>query len=207
MAAALCVAVAAPACKADESERAGDDATSRLRLRGAAGHSAWQLALLGTPAPPDRIWIRVGTDDWEERRGVAFQLTLDTPPTVLAVKYEIGGRVHGPFVVPFDPDQLYLDSTKDALDALRLGWAQWSGDSVDFGLVGMSACDLARIDYGFDGEPNTSLALPRCNRREPWAEPWDRVIPADPGAKEVVVQLTFRDGEKTDVVRIRRPTG
>ncbi len=134
-------------------------------------------------------------------------------PTVLHVKYvDAHGGEHGPYDVPFDPDVQMLEGTKNVLEMTKNSWLAF-GDQ-DSGKVLLYFTHLlswragvAEIHYALDADtPETSFPVPAVDPKNPNAiGPDDQVyVEVPPETRYATVQVTFRDGTTSDVVKITR---
>jgi hypothetical protein len=140
-----------------------------------------------------------------------FMLKASTGKTTVHVKYtDVGGEMRGPFALPFDPDQALFDSQKKMLDMTRNSWVAFRDFNgkvlVYFTQLLTSRCALQKISYGINSQATPSaFPMPTCNPKDPYAVGDGKIYIEAPGdSRFLTVQLTFKDGSKSEAIRIDR---
>jgi hypothetical protein len=198
---------------------------SPVSLATSRNNAGWMLTL--TIAEPAReIRVRVGeTGDYESTGfvpGVTSPAGYPMPRptfelqraerTTIHVKYrDLRDREQGPFALPFDPDAQLVQGIKGILDVTRSSWLafrDFDGKVLLYftHLLSYRAA-LAEIRYGVDVEsPDRTFAFGAADPRNPYAVDTDAPIwievPA--GTRYATVQVAFKDGTRSGVVRIER---
>ncbi len=142
----------------------------------------------------------------------SIELPPDAARAVIQVKYkDPRDREHGPYEVVFDPEVMLLESTKSALELTRNSWLSfrdYDGKVLLYFTPLLSyRSALSEIRYGLDTDtPDKTFAFSPADPRQPYA-----VDPDDPlwltvpeTTRYAVVQLTYKDGTRSEVVTIRR---
>jgi hypothetical protein len=188
-------------------------------------NSDWMVHL-NMPEEPSEVRYRVGligpfvptdpTGSVDQRTGrkyvsTDFTLPLDTPTTTLFILYrDVLGHEAGPFPIPFDPHAIILSQARETLDAPNSGWAIFTTgttkDWVYFNTPLYTRCAIAKLEYGFNGPPDTHFPLPPCDFRDPSSSPADAqsAVKMEPEVRMVSVRITFIDG-KVETRNFRRP--
>lgn len=188
-------------------------------------NSDWMVHL-NMPEEPSEVRYRVGnvghfiptesTGSVDQRTGrkyvsTDFTLPLDTPATTLSVTYrDVARREAGPFPISFDPHAIILQQARETLDAPNSDWAIFTTgttkDWVYFNTPLYTRCAIAKLEYGFNGTPDTHFPLPPCDFRDPSGSPADAqsAVKMAPEVRMVSVRITFIDG-KIETRNFRRP--
>jgi hypothetical protein len=130
----------------------------------------------------------------------------NTPPNTLEVRYtDIHGTMRGPFPLTFDPAGETLRGAKRELELTKSAWARFGtgvhANRLYFSHLAAYREAIAEVRYAIDQEaPSITFPLP---------DPADGDsvqfhIDVPPAARFAVVQVTFRDGSQSDVVRCER---
>ena len=125
--------------------------------------------------------------------------------TELEVIYtDVRGQPQGPFQLLLDRQQELIRDARRKLDLTRHAWVRWSaaGDRVYFTHLAAYREALQDVRYATEGDlPHISYELPDLAKG-----PVDRPSePVPPETRSIVIQLTFRDGTQSEIVRIDRP--
>lgn len=142
----------------------------------------------------------------------AVELPLDAPRTELEVRYvDARGRDRGPFPLVFDPAAQVVVGAKRALDMTKSSWLSfrdYDGKVLLYftGLLSYRAA-FEEIRYGVDVEtPDRKLPFSPADPKNPYAVNTDDLlyleVPA--GTKFATVQLRYKDGTTTEIVKIKR---
>ncbi len=142
--------------------------------------------------------------------------SVEIPPNQIGKRIEVryrDGRDQwvGPFPIIFNPTSELVRENKDILDRFRNAWIAFSGDGklVYFTHLMSYRCAIESVAYGFENEPlERKFALPPCDEANPYAIPSSArpYVTAPRPVKGVRVQITWRDGTKTEVVDFDRAT-
>jgi hypothetical protein len=140
-----------------------------------------------------------------------FEL-VDAARTTIDIRYtDPRGRELGPFSFPFDPDAEMLKSVRSILDMTKSSWVafrDWDGKVlVYFSHLLSYRAALKEIRYGVDVEtPDRTFAFPPADPKNPYAVDTDAPIwiEVPEATRFVTVQVTFSDGEASEVVRVKR---
>jgi tetratricopeptide (TPR) repeat protein len=140
------------------------------------------------------------------------ELPLTAGETELQVKYtDRTGGEHGPYTLIFEPGKEMVKSVKSMLLATKSSWVMFRdwGDEVLLYFTHLLAYReaLSEIRYGLDNAtPDTLFPWSPADPKNPYAigvdDETSLSIPAD--TKFVTVQLTFKDGSTTEIIRIER---
>lgn len=140
-----------------------------------------------------------------------FSLKPSTAKTTIYVKYtDIGGEMRGPFALMFNPDSALVDAQKKMLDLTKNSWVAFRDFNgkvlVYFTQLMTARCAIEQVSYGVNSEGTPSnFPLPPCNPKDPYSVGDAKVYIEAPGnAKFMTVQLTYKDGSKSEAVRIDR---
>lgn len=131
---------------------------------------------------------------------------------VLQVVYvDARGREQGPYELAFDPDAAALAQAKQILGSMTSSWMlfrDYDGQVLLYVTTVLSyRLQLREVRYGLDREePDTVLPFQPGNPRRPFALPEGELpfvrVPA--ATRFATLQLTFRDGTRSAVVRLDR---
>jgi hypothetical protein len=142
---------------------------------------------------------------------MTFSLRPGIGKTQIEVKYlDVGNEMRGPFTLELDPAAELIAGQKKILGMTKNGWLSFRDFDgkllLYFTHLVSSRCAIDKVAYGIDSEavPN-DFPLPPCNPREPYGVGDGRVhieIPAN--SRYVSVQLTYKDGTRSETVRIDR---
>ena len=133
--------------------------------------------------------------------------------TVVQVKYaDPRGKEHGPYDLEFDPEVMLIQSAKTMLQASKNAWLAFGqlGNGTPllyFSNVLSNRGALAEVRYGLDvDEPDRTHPFTPAGVGDPLGiHPDDQIyieVPAE--TRYAVVQLVFKDGTTSEVVRIDR---
>ena len=140
------------------------------------------------------------------------QLIVTIPELAESVQIEVQytdlrGRLRGPYFLPFDPTRELIRDARRKLGLTRSSWVRWgaSGHRDRLYLTHLAAYReaIGEVRYAIDSDiPTQQLRLP-----DPAAGSADRLyVEVAPESRWAVVQVTFRDGTKSEIVRSERPT-
>jgi serine/threonine protein kinase len=144
-----------------------------------------------------------------------FQLPLQTPATTFSVKYQdIRGQWQGPFDLAFDPHSERIRFGKSVLDGFPNLWIVYgdlNGQPIAYftHLIGHRET-LREIRYGIDTEEvDRPFPLAEPDPEKPSSiRPGEKIYVTIPAStKFLAVQLTYRDGTLSKVVRFDRSAG
>jgi uncharacterized caspase-like protein len=140
-----------------------------------------------------------------------FSLRASTKKTTIYVKYtDIGGETRGPYALTFDPDRALIDAQRKMLDLTRNSWVAFRDFNgrvlVYFTPLLSSRCAIQKVSYGINSRATPStFPMPPCNPKEPYSVGNGRIYIEAPGdSRFMTVQLTFKDGSKSEVIRFDR---
>jgi len=175
-------------------------ADARLEMISMPSSSGWILTFAGLTTSPSQMRVQVGAEG-EFRQLRTPTLTLDSKAKAVDITFEytIDGTLKRR-VFRFDPAAATLKFSKDTIDMVRTQWVSWRNYGgrklVYFTFLHMHACALQKVEYGFSGNPDRVWPLPACQGATMTISADDNVLLyAPPEAKEIVVRLTFVDGE------------
>ena len=133
--------------------------------------------------------------------------------TVVQVKYsDPRGKEHGPYDLVFDPEAMLIQGAKTMLQAAKNAWLTFGqlGNGTPllyFSHVMSNRGALREIRYGLDVDvPDRTHPFTPAGPKDPLGiHPDDQIYIEVPAAtKYAVVQLVFKDGTASEVVRIDR---
>ncbi len=165
---------------------------------------------------PREIFYRVGSE--QEMRSTGFTEQIDRvthrrhPVTVISlpastaactveVSYvDVRGIRRGPFQIPFDPSTALLAHAKRELNARPQSWAVFGrgarSNRVNFAYLSKFAEVISSVHYAVDtADPDQPIDV---------TNPETLSITVPDPTTFVVVQVTFRDGSQSEIVRIQR---
>lgn len=132
--------------------------------------------------------------------------------TVIQVKYvDPRGKEHGPYDLVFDPAAMALQAAKTMLEAAKNAWISFrdwdDGVLLYFSTLLSNRGALSEIRYGLDvDEPDRTHPFTPAGLGDPLGVHSDDSIYIDVPleTKYAVIQLVFKDGTTSDVVRFDR---
>ncbi len=138
-------------------------------------------------------------------------LDVAAPAQTILMKYaDANGAERGPFEFTFDPDAAIVQGSKSTLnlfDDWVSGRAYDGRNLVYFSHLLGHNCALSKISYSYQsGEVlDQDFTLPPCDRLRPGAITGDVLIyeEIDFQPEQIWVQLTYKDGSKSDVNKIK----
>lgn len=139
-----------------------------------------------------------------------FSLKSNTGKTKIQVKYaDIGNEMRGPYTLEFDPEKALFDYQKKILGLTKNGWVSFRDFDgkllVYFTQVLSSRCALKEIAYGVNSTSTPSLfEVPECNAKDPFSVPSKIFVEVPSDSKYLTVQLTYKDGAKSEAIRFDR---
>jgi hypothetical protein len=205
-----------------------DPARFAVTLKGMRSNQGWMVNVL-LPEPALSIGWRVAgepafretghLDMRDPRTGrpmpnPMFALSGDLGPTTFEIRYvDAAGRTVGPQTIAFNPSQSIADETRKILDQFWTSWVAFGEGGVQAGNLYFShlasyRCAVREARYAFnDGPMDKTFPLPACDERNPYAIPGDFLpfMKIGPNVRSVAVQVTYRDGSKSEVRRFARP--
>ncbi len=141
----------------------------------------------------------------------SIQLSGKAKAAVIQVRYgRPDGSIVGPFPIRFDPDVALFDSQRKALSSIWPAWVEfreYNGLLVYFTTLVSYRCAITEVRYGLDGAaPLTRFDLPPCNADDPFAIPTSAklILKVPPATRSVALQVTWKDGSRSDVNTIER---
>ncbi len=199
-----------------------DNPITLLAMR---SNSDWTVTLQTMEVPREIFYRLEGEDSFrstgiQEVKSWATGLNLpvmhislkpNTGKTNLYVKYtDVGGEMRGPFTLEFDPDKALFDGQKKIVGMTKNSWVSFRDYDgrllLYFTHLLSYRCAVKEIAYGIDSENTPSqLDVPECDPKQP------NTVPAKGGyieiprnSKNVMVQLTYKDGTKSEAIRFDR---
>jgi hypothetical protein len=140
-----------------------------------------------------------------------FSLKPNTGKTKIQIEYtDAGNEMRGPYELQFDPDKALMVWQRRILDMTRNGWVSFRDFDgrvlVYFTQLLSNRCALSEVAYGVNSPATPStFGVPECNPRDPFAVPDTKIFIEVPrNSQYMTVQLTFKDGTKSEAVRIDR---
>ena len=139
--------------------------------------------------------------------------TIDLPelPKSLQVKVVTRSRTLGPVTLRFDEDDALVRQAIDTLEQTRSAWALLrtfdERELLYFTHLVSYRCGIAKVRYSLGSEDlDREYVLPACNPKDPSGIPDDfEVVTVDRKYEFVAVQLDYRNGESSQLVRIPHP--
>jgi len=190
-------------------------------------NSGWMGSIVIPEATLDILWRKKGEGEFKSTGkspnihpatgqpmpNMTISLPNNTPETDLEVKYvNASGAEMGPFTLPFKPADSSLSESKYILDLTKNSWASfrdWDGKLlVYFTHLMTHRGVLEKIEYGIDKDtPDTNYEFPV------YEKPGNAPIESDTPVyfdvpletQYLTVQLTFKDGTQTEIVRFDKP--
>jgi hypothetical protein len=143
---------------------------------------------------------------------MTITLPENTPKAEFQIKYiNASGQEMGPFALPFDPALSSLVESKHTLELTRTSWVSfrdWDGKLLLYFSHLLSYRGvLKEIRYGVDKDiPDTKYPFPPYDKPgfAPISEDVTIHIEVPATTQSVTVQLTFRDGTQSEIVRFNR---
>ncbi|MCF3936055.1 caspase family protein [Acuticoccus sp. M5D2P5] len=142
-----------------------------------------------------------------------IELDPTVEETVLRVRYtDLRGDLRGPFELPFEAASALVSGQKQILEMLTNAWIAtrpWEGQTlVYFTHLISYRCAIDTVAYSYDGDAlDRTYALAPCDARDPHVvktasgNDTDIYQAAPGGAHSISVQLTYKDGTRSDVKR------
>lgn len=142
---------------------------------------------------------------------MALQLKPNIGKTAILVKYtDIGNEMRGPFKLEFDPDSALITAQKQMLDLTKNSWLAFRDYDgkllLYFTHLISNRCAIEEVAYGIDSEATPSnFELTPCDPKNPYNVGDGLVFIEVPGNSEfATVRLTYKDGTRSETVRIDR---
>ncbi len=142
-----------------------------------------------------------------EQLPVGFvQLPIGATGTTVEVQYtDVRGIQRGPFRLDFDPQTEMFRETKRRLELTKSVWARFGvGDRANrlyFAQLSAHREAISEVRYAVDSETPTTIHRFTDSKANDTSVPF---VEVSPSARYAVVQLTFVDGSKSDIVRVER---
>ena len=196
-----------------------------VAMEASRSNTDWTITLR-MPETPNEVFYRLEGEDSFRSTGVMearnsatglpmpnqwFSLKPNTEKIKIQVKYaDTGNEMRGPYELQFDPDKALVTSQRKILDMTKNGWVSFRDYDgkvlVYFTHLLSYRCALSEIAYGVNsGNTPSTFGVPECNAKDPFAVPDSKVYIEVPGASRyMTVQLTFKDGTKSEAVRFDR---
>lgn len=196
-----------------------------VRMTASRSNTGWMLVFQISDAVKEISWRARPADAFRSTgfmEGMLSPAGLPMPKTFVELEHEeratiqvryvdARGREHGPYDLVFDPLTASLAQAKSTLDMTKRGWAtfrDWDGKVLLYftHLLGHRIA-LETIRYGLDkDEPDQTFAFLPPDPKNPNAIREDDTIylVVPPTTRWVVLQLHFKDGTQTEVVRLSR---
>ena len=205
----------------------GDDVLANpVSLSAWKSNQGWTL-VFSIPDTVKEILYRIGTEgeftSTGHRAGIRTHAGLPLPnssislphleKTVVQVKYvDPRDKVHGPYDLDFDPDQMAVQAAKTMLEASKSAWVAFGalGNGTPllyFSTVLTNRGALSEIRYGLDVDtPDRTHPFTPAGPKDPLGvHPDDAIyIEIAKQTEYVVVQLVFKDGTESEVMRYDR---
>ncbi len=181
----------------------------------------WNLAFR-IAEPAREILYRVGSSDEFRSTGLLDQTDPKTgaflPQTIVSlpedaescqieVKYtDLRGNQRGPYAIPFDPAIETIRHAKRTLEVTKHSWLSFgkrqNSRNLYFTHLAIYRDAIAEVRYAVNqDQPTTRFELPDLNGRSS-QKLWVQIPPE---TQYAVVQVTFQDGTRSEIVRIERP--
>ncbi len=197
-----------------------------VEMRWMHTNSGWMGSVIIAEPTLEIFWRKAGEGDFKSTGhtpmrhpttgqpmpNMTITLPNNTPNTDIEVKYTNGSGVEmGPFTLPFNPGDSSMTESKYILEITKNSWVafrDWDGKLLlYFSHLMTHRGILEKIEYGVNKDtPDTEFAFPAYdkpgNADIGTDVPIYTDIPMD--STYVTVQLTFKDGTKTEVVRFDR---
>jgi uncharacterized caspase-like protein len=141
----------------------------------------------------------------------SIELDADTPNSTLYVRYaDAGGEWVGPFPIRFEPTAALERGQRKILEMTAGSWLalrEFNGLLLYYTHLVSYRCAIREVRIGIDSAvPDKVLALPSCDEKNPNAIP-SNVNPymkLAPTVRAVSVELTYRDGTRSEIKTFRR---
>jgi hypothetical protein len=130
--------------------------------------------------------------------------------TKIEIKYlDVGNETRGPFTLEFDPATELFAFQKKALDTTKNGWLSFRDYDgkllLYFTQLVSWRCAIDKVGYGVDTDATSStFALEPCDPKNPNEVKGQTYLEVPAKARYVSVRLTYKDGTKSETVRIDR---
>jgi hypothetical protein len=192
-----------------------------VQLTTSRNPNGWNL-MFQVAEPTREIAYRLRTTDRFESTGFTHQVDPRTnqpipqmivavpelaEPTQIEVRYiDVRDQLRGPYSLSFDPTRAVIQDAQRKLDLTRGSWVRWGGpghpDRLYFTHLAAYREAIAEVRFAVDSDvPNQPFQLPDLS-----AGSANRLyVEVAAGTRSAVVQITFRDGTRSDIVRNERP--
>ncbi|WP_374628389.1 caspase domain-containing protein [Pannonibacter indicus] len=144
-----------------------------------------------------------------------FELPGSASAMEIEVQYtNLRGETQGPYTLHFDPDMALIAGQKDILERFWNSWISFGGGREQlayFTHLISYRCALSGVRYGINkDEPDTAFDTGPCDPDNPHAVPRsgpgsDVYLQVPRSTAYITVQLTYRDGTRSDVRRFDAP--
>jgi hypothetical protein len=138
-----------------------------------------------------------------------LSLKPNTGRTGIQVKYtDVGNELRGPFTLTFDPAAELIAAQKKMLGLTKNSWLafrDYDGKTLlYFTQLISNRCAIDKVEYGIDSDVTPSdFKLEPCNPKDPYNVGDGLIyIEIPTNARYASVQLTYKDGTRSETVRI-----
>jgi hypothetical protein len=198
---------------------------SPINLSASRSNTDWTIALQMMEIPRE-IFYRLETEDNFRSTGqmevknpqtglnmpnMYFSLRPNIGKTKIQVKYtDVGNEMRGPYALEFDPEKALFESQKKIIALTKNGWVSFRDYDgkllVYFTHLLSTRCALREVTYGVNSESTPSVfEVPECNAKDPFSVPDTKIfIEVPKNSRYLTVQLTFKDGTKSEAIRFDR---
>ena len=208
---------------------ANDVLENPVSMTSGIGGGSFMLSLIISDMGHEEIFVKFPGEDFESLGMMNFRnpttgkmlakTSFDLPMEAEAMDIEVmyrdsKGVDQGPYTLPFNPDTTLYDSIKNTyMDANKKQWVYFQywetdPDEPDYINVGFPVldypCVVERAVYAIDSDvPDTELNFAPCNKLKPLHSSRDgsQIIRVPPETGYVSLQVYYKDGEVTDVLR------
>jgi hypothetical protein len=196
----------------------------RVSLSGMRSNSGWTITLTFKEIPKEVFYKLEGEESFRSTglmdyvnsaTGLRmpktfFSLKPNVGKTRIEVKYtDVGDEMRGPFALEFDPAATLVAFQKMALDTTKNGWLSFRDYDgkvlLYFTHLVSYRCSIDKVAYGIDTDATPStFALEACDPRSPNEVRGQTYIEIPANSRYASVQLTYKDGTRSETVRIDR---
>ena len=197
-----------------------------VRITGSRMGTGWMITVLVSDTHKEILWRKGTTGEFKStgtQTGAFSHSGLPVPKMsielpggsaagTLQIKYrDARDTLHGPFTFEVDPEAMAFDSAKRMLEAAKQGWLsfrEWDGKLLMYfsGIMSMRGA-LKEIRYGLDTDTPTRVhPFTPAKATDPLGiHSGDKIhISVPKSTKFATIQLTYKDGTKSEVVRVDR---
>lgn len=141
----------------------------------------------------------------------SFSLKPSVGKTRIEIKYsDVGNEMRGPFTLEFDPAAELIAAQKKMLGLTKNSWLafrDFDGKTLlYFTQLVSNRCAIDKVAYGINSDTTPSdFTLEPCNPKDPYNVGEGLIYLEIPvNSRYASVQLTYRDGTKSETVRIEK---